>query len=199
MLVHWWSRDKLEPLTAGQVIAVEGASDRIILEKVAELTDHGLDRLGVAVIETDGAGEMGPIITLFGGSGFQVPMSLLIDADAKAETARKLGVAEGDLNASSAWVSDPDLEGEYVAALGAGVAWKALETCGLFSRNELANCTATGPGGTRTDADVAAFCRRSKAGYKVRAAMAVADVLTPETARLIGSIRSLLDEFAPET
>lgn len=198
MLVHWWARDKLEPLTAGRVIAVEGASDRIILEKAADLTDRNLDRLGVAVIETDGAGDMAPIVTLFGSSGFQVPMSLLIDADAKAETARKLGVAESDLAAASVRVSDPDLEGEYVAALGASAVWKALETCGLFSRNELANCTATGAGGTRTDADVAAFCRRSKAGYKVRAAMAVADVLTPETARLIGSIQSLLDEFAPE-
>lgn len=198
MLVHWWSRDKLEPLTAGRVIAVEGVSDRIILEKVAELTDRSLDRIGAAVIETDGAGEMGPIITLFGGSGFQVPMSLLIDADAKSATAGKLGVAESDLAASSVWVSDPDLEGEYVAALGASVVWKALESCGLFSRAELANCTATGPGGNRTEADVAAFCRR-KSSYKVRAAMAVADVLTLESARLILSIQSLLDEFAPET
>lgn len=144
MLVHWWSRDKLEPLTAGRVIAVEGASDRIIVEKAADLTDRSLDRLGVAVIETNGAGDMAPVVALFGSSGYQVPMSLLIDADAKAETARKLSVTEGDLAARSVWVSDPGLEGEYVAALGASAVWEGLETCGLFSQNELASCDATG-------------------------------------------------------
>jgi putative ATP-dependent endonuclease of OLD family len=111
MLVHWWSRNNLEPLTAARIVAVEGAADRIILEKVAELTGRDLDRLGVAVIETDGAGDMSAIITLFGRTGFQVPMSLLVDADAKAETAEWLAVAEGDLAANSAWVCDPDLEG----------------------------------------------------------------------------------------
>lgn len=198
MLVHWWSRNKLEPLTATRIVAVEGAADRIILGKVAELTGRDLDRLGVAVIETDGAGDMSAIITLFGRTGFQVPMSLLVDADAKAETAEWLGVAEDDLAASSAWVSDPDLEGEYVAALGAIAVWTAVTDCGLFSEAELANCASTGPGGNRSGADVAAFCRRKKKAYKVRAAMAVADVLTPRTARLMSSIQSLLDEFAPE-
>lgn len=199
MLVHWWSRNKLEPLTAARIVAVEGAADRIILEKVAELTGRDLDRLCVAVIETDGAGDMSAIITLFGPTGFQVPMSLLVDADAKAETAEWLGVAEGDLAASSAWVCDPDLEGEYVTALGASAVWTAVTDCGLFSPAELANCAPTGPGGSRTGADVADFCRRKKKAYKVRAAMAVADVLTPEAARLMRSIQSLLDEFAPES
>jgi putative ATP-dependent endonuclease of OLD family len=198
MQVHWWVRDKLEPLTARRVIAVEGASDRIILQKVAALTGRDLDRLGVSVIETDGAGDMSAILALFGDTGFRIPLSLLIDADAAAETARRLGVAPDGLNARSVWVSDPDLEAEYVAAAGADAVWTALSTCGLYSANELALCTSSGPGGTRTDVDVAAFCRRRGSGYKVRAAMAVAGLLTGQTACQVSSIISLLDEFAAE-
>ena len=198
MQVHWWVRDKLEPLTARRVIAVEGASDRIIMLRVAVLTGRDPDRLGVSVIETDGSGDMGAILALFGDNGFRIPLSLLIDVDAVPETARKLGVAPAGLGANSVWVSDPDLEAEYVAAAGADAVWGAISSCGLYSANELALCTASGPGGTRTDTDVADFCRRKGAGYKVRAAMAVAGLLTERTARKVTSVMSLLDEFAPE-
>ncbi len=58
MQAHWWVRDKLEPLTARHVIAVEGASDRVIVQKVAAATGRDLDRLGVSIIETDGAGDI---------------------------------------------------------------------------------------------------------------------------------------------
>lgn len=192
---HWWVRDKLEPLTARRVIAVEGASDRIILQKVAAETGRDLDRLGVSVIETDGAGDMNAILTLFGDTGFRIPYSLLIDADAVAETARRMSVPEADLTAHSVWASDPDLEAEYVAAVGTAAVWEGMRRCGMFSVNELGLCAAAGPGGTRSEADVAAFCRRKK--VKVRAAMVVAELLTPETAQKVKSINSLLGGFAP--
>lgn len=194
MRVHWWVRDKLEPLTARRVLAVEGVSDRILVQRVSDLTNRNLDRLGVSVVETDGAGDMGAIVKLFGSAGFNVPLSMLIDLDAKAATADKLGVAEGDLGQHSTFVSDPDLEAEYVAALGAGPVWSALTNSGLFSNNELNNCASSGLGESRTAEDVAEFCRRKK--YKVRAAMAVAPVLDATTAAAIASINALLIEVA---
>lgn len=196
MLAHWWVRGKLEPLTARRVIAVEGVSDRIILQKAAGLTGRDLDRLGASVIETDGAGDMAAILALFGDTGFRIPLSLLIDADATADTASKLGIPEADLNSRSVWVSDPDLEAEYVAAIGASGVWAALQNSGMFSANELAQCTTAGPAGTRCEADVAAFCRR-KSTYKVRAAIIVAGLLTPESAAKIKAVAALLDEIAP--
>ncbi|WP_088284651.1 ATP-dependent endonuclease [Kineosporia sp. A_224] len=195
MVVHWWVRDKLEPLTARRVIAVEGVSDRILMEAVGDLTGRNLDRLGVSLVETDGSGDMGAIIKLFGKSGFDIPMSLLIDRDAAAETAKHLGAPEADLEKHSTYVSDPDLEAEYVNALGADVVWAAIEASTLFTNNERANCGASGPGGTRTAEDVAAFCRRKGKGYKVRAAMVVARLFTAATAKSILSISRLLDEF----
>jgi putative ATP-dependent endonuclease of OLD family len=197
MQAHWWVSDKLEPLTARRVIGVEGTSDRIILEKVASLTGRDLDRLGISLIETDGAGDMNAILKLFGNDGFCIPLSLLIDADAISETAKKMGVPEEELSAHSVWVSDPDLEAEYVAAVGADLVWEGLQRCGMYSLTELDQCRVTGPGESRTDADVAEFCRRKKSGGKVRAAMAVANLLTPETALKISSIAALLDEICP--
>ena len=195
MVVHWWVRDKLEPLTARRVIAVEGASDRILVERASDVTGRNLDRLGISLVETDGAGDMGAIVKLFGSTGFDVPMSMLIDKDATAATAGKLGVLEADLEQHGVKVSDPDLEGEYVDALGADVVWAAIAASTLFSNNERANCATSGAGGTRTAEDVADFCRRKKNGYKVRAAMVVAPLLTDVTARQVASVERLLTEI----
>ena len=194
MSVRWWVRDKLEPLTARRIAAVEGISDRIVLERCADITDRNLDRLGCALVVTDGAGDMGAIIKLFGSAGFDIPMSLLIDLDAVGATAAKLGVPATDLHLHSTWVSDPDLEAEYVAALGTGTVWTAIENSTLFSDNERANCNSSGPGGTRTADDVAAFCR-SSSKHKVRAALVVAPLIGDPQARAIGSINKLLDEI----
>ena len=194
MSVRWWVRDKLEPLTALRVAAVEGISDRIIVERCADVTDRNLDRLGCSLVETNGAGDMGPVIKIFGPSGFDIPMSLLIDADAKGYTATKLGVAVANLHLHSTWVSDPDLEAEYVAALGAGTVWAAIEQSTLFSDNERANCSATGAGDTRTADDVAAFCR-SSSKHKVRAALIAVPLIGEPEARAIASIDNLLSEI----
>jgi putative ATP-dependent endonuclease of OLD family len=139
---------------------------------------------------------MAAILALFGDTGFRIPVSLLIDADATADTACKLGIPESDLNSHSVWVSAPDLEAEYVAAIGASEVWTALQNSCMFSANELAHCRPTCPASTRCEADVAAFCRR-KSTYKVRAAIIVAGLLTPESAVKIKAVASLLDEIAP--
>ncbi|WP_148279472.1 TOPRIM nucleotidyl transferase/hydrolase domain-containing protein [Acidipropionibacterium acidipropionici] len=178
------------------MIAVEGVSDRIIVEAVSNLTGRNLDRLGISLVETDGAGDMRAIVKLFGKSGFDIPISLLIDKDAVAKTAAKLGVPESDFGRNSIYVSDRDLEAEYVNALGANSVWKAIEGSTLFSPNERANCDASGPDGIRTEEDVAAFCRQKKKACKVRSAMVVATLLTESTARTISSINRLLDDIA---
>ncbi len=189
-------RDKLEPLTATKVIAVEGISDRIIVEKVADLTRRNLDRLGVSLVQTDDAGEMPAIVTLFGPTGFNIPLALLIDEDARGGTAKKLGVDPDDLEefeGTPCFISDPDLEGEYVDALGAEEAWAAIEDSGLFSSGQLRHCERTGPGGERTVENIAEFCRHKD--RKVFAAMAISEALNDDTAAEITSINDLLEEI----
>lgn len=193
--VKWWVRDKLEPLTATRVVTVEGLSDRIILERVADLTDRNLDRLGVSLVETDGSSEIKPIAKLFGATGFKLAVSRLTDDDAEQDVADALGVAVGDLRANSVFTSQRDLEDEYVRALGGAHVYRALVGGGQFSKNKLANCLPTGSGGTYTDDDVAGFCRVSK--RKVRAALSILPILTSANARGITSIDDLLTEIAP--
>ena len=188
MVVHWWVRDKLEPLTANRVLAVEGISDRIIVQQVADLTGRNLDRHGVSLIETDGAGDMGAIIKMFGPNGFNIPLNLLIDEDARNATASKLGVAPGDIEKNGVFVSTPDLEAEYIAALGEGEIWGALGSSGLFSPNQLGNCATTGPGGLPTATELREYCLKNK----VKAAMAVAASLDATTAAQIVSIDGVL-------
>ena len=188
LTVSWWVRDRLEPLTAHRVIAVEGISDRIIVEHAADLTNRTLDRLGVSLVETNGSGNMGPINTLFGPNGFNVPISMLIDADAEAGTAKKLGVQPADLNSNFVWVSRADLEDEYVAAIGAARLQAALSASTLFKPNQLQKLTATGVGATFTDADVASFCR----SHKVNAALVAVSLLDEAGARSIASIEGML-------
>lgn len=191
LTVRWWVRDRLEPLTARRLIAVEGIADRIVVERAADLTDRTLDRLGVSLIETNGAGEMGAISTLFGPNGFDVPLSMLIDADAEIETAAKLGVEPADLNANFVWVSRADLEDEYVTAIGASQLQVALASSTLFKPNQLRGLKATGPGGAFTEADVANFCR----SYKVNAALVAVSLLDEPAARAIASIEGLLNQI----
>jgi putative ATP-dependent endonuclease of OLD family len=191
LTVRWWVRDRLEPLTARRVIAVEGIADRIIVERAADLTNRTLDRLGVSIIETNGAGDMGAINTLFGAAGFNVPLSMLIDADAQVDTAAKLGVHTRDLNSNFVWVSRADLEDEYVSAIGAAPLQVALNTSALFRPNQLRGLVATGPGGVFTDADVAAFCRK----YKVNAALVAVSLLDETAARAIMSIDGMLTQI----
>ncbi|WP_436702463.1 ATP-dependent nuclease [Nocardioides sp. BYT-33-1] len=192
MVVHWWVRDKLEPLTANGVIGAEGISDRILIERIADLTERNLDRLGISLVETRGSGNMPAIIKLFGLSGFQVPLSILIDEDARAETAGVLGVAPANVEQHGVYVSQPDLEGEYIAAIGHEETWDILEKSGLFTAHKLKSCPATGPAGTRTAEDVRGFCLKNK----VHAAMAVERVLDRATAQKITSVCAVLDEIA---
>lgn len=197
MAVRWWVRDRLEPLTARAVLAVEGISDRVIVEKIAEVTDRQLDRLGVSLVETGGAGDMSAIHKLFGTNGFQTPTWMLVDQDAAQATADVLGVEVEELGDSQVAVSSPDLEGEYVSALGADAVWTAVSGSSLFNQNELTNCVATGVDGMRTEEDVAGFCRKASK-YKVKAALAVAPLLDAENARAVASVDALLNSLAAQ-
>ncbi|WP_426938581.1 ATP-dependent nuclease [Pseudarthrobacter sp. S3] len=198
LLAHWWVANKLEPLTSRRVALVEGPADRIIIQRAAELTDRDLDRLGVALVELGGAGDVKYVHKLFGSSGFNVAMSVLIDRDAVSDTETHLGLTESEFASNSVFVSEADLEDEYTSALGHTELFAALESSKLFTKNELRNCTRSGTGKTLLPSDVAAFCR-FKSSYKVRAALVAASIMDAASARKVGSVDALLSDVMERT
>lgn len=98
------------------------------------------------------------------------------------------------MSSRSVWVSRADLEDEYVKSLGHTNVWEAIKSSRHFSKNERRNCAMTGPNGMPTEADVANFCRR-KSVYKVKAALSVLHLFTPDNARRVSSIENLLKEI----
>lgn len=192
LVARWWVQGRLEPLTSREAIAVEGPSDRIILECAADLTDRNLDRLGISVVDAEGKNTMPLVEKLFGTNGFDVKLSILVDEDAEAAAAKRHNVSAADLPTKSIWISRADLEAEYVRAIGSAQVWDALKTSTLFSKNQLDTVVPSGPQRSYTDVDVAKFCR----SYKVEAAIVVAGVMTAATARAMTSVESVLTQVA---
>ncbi len=187
-----WTHDRLEPLTADKLILVEGITDRLIVQRVAEMTGRDLDRLGVSLVQTDGVGKMIPFDKLFGPEGFDVPMYRLIDADSADVFAKKLGVAVDDLPKKNVFVSHRDLEDEYANGLGFGPVWKAIRKSGNFSDGEVEAFERKCRGASvLTKQQMAEFCRMNN--NKVPACMSVLDAITPENACRIASVNALLD------
>ncbi|WP_170835398.1 ATP-dependent nuclease [Arthrobacter alpinus] len=193
MKLRWWVPNKLKPLTARKVVIVEGISDDVILRKVGELTARSIEQLGVTSLPLGGGGEVKPVFKLFGPNGFDIDMAILIDRDAVGATELHTSTTEADFGTQSIFVSEPDLEGEYVRAIGSEVLYKALCDSALFSKGRLSSLAMVAGTAFPSDYDLSAFCRLR--GNKVDSALVASQVLTPETAAKVHSVHRLLDDL----
>lgn len=187
-MMRHWSHTLIEPLTARRVALVEGVSDRILLERVADLTDVDLNRRGVAVVDLGGASLFSNAYRFFGPGGFDVPLSGLVDEDARADWADEVGVASGDLETCGYVVCDPDLEGVYIDALGVDMVVGMLLASPLVSERSLLDvCGVAGVGDITRD-QLWIYCRQRK----VSAALAVAARIDAAQAGALTPITQLL-------
>ena len=115
---RWWQDSFLQPLTARCVIAVEGPTDRILMEATAKVLDVRLHRFGIHVFDLGSADQFANAYGVFGQAGFGVRLLGLVDEDHRHQWATVVGVAGQDLESAGYRVSDPDLEGELVRVLG---------------------------------------------------------------------------------
>ena len=161
MTVRWWVGRRLEPLTAGIVVAVEGPSDRIIVNRVADVLGIDLDERDIVVVETDGCGNMRVVESIFGSGGFNIPLFELVDDDNREDIARRIGADPtdlADLAAHHVFISCNDLEDEYVHAIGAKKLWEKIKAMKTFSKTAMRQCKR-GPDGSPSEADLAEFIR----------------------------------------
>lgn len=198
LILTWWVKDKLEPLTARHIIFVEGISDRIVLERVAELTGRELDRLGVTIMEVGGCKNMKHVWSLFGADGFDIPTSILIDEDAVPDVPKYLNIRQDEFEQNSVWVSLKDLEDEYVQALDRNTLVSELLSSGMFETKKQHELETKFNDNTITDEDIAEFCRfkpKRHPNHKVAAASIVSQLLDESSASEIKSIMDLLNNI----
>lgn len=188
--VRHWSYRLIEPLTARHVAVVEGVSDRILVERVAELVGMNLDRMGVALFDLEGASLFPMAYKVFGPPGFNLPLNGLVDEDARVLWAATVGVAPGDLENAGYVVCDPDLEAVYIDMLGVDAIITMLLASPLIAEHSLlASCGVATRGDITRDV-LWAYCRHKK--HKVSAALAVAAAIDHTRAMSLAPLNTLL-------
>jgi hypothetical protein len=107
-------------------ILVEGISDQLAVETLAERRGRDLAAEGVAVVPIGGAQAIGRILEEYGPRGLDVKLGGLCDAAEEGEFQRGLeraglgsSLTRGDLERLGFYVCVADLEDELIRALGA--------------------------------------------------------------------------------
>ena len=175
LAVRHWAGALIEPITARRVVLVEGSADRILFRRASDLVGVDLDRLGAAVFELNGAAFFRRAYLLLGPAGFDVPMTGLVDRDSAGKWAAEIGVEETNLHTRGFDVSDPDLEGMYVNALGVDVVVSILLNAGVASETSILQSCKVAAIGDLTPELLAGYCRKQK----TPAAVAVAAAISP--------------------
>jgi hypothetical protein len=111
--------------TTRTVVLVEGTSDAVALETLAERRDRNLDAEGVVIVPMGGAQSIGRFLAHYGPGGLDVRIVGLCDAGEEAEFQRGLeraglgaGLARADMERLGFYVCVADLEQELIRALG---------------------------------------------------------------------------------
>ena len=120
--------------TPSAVILVEGASDQVAVETLAERRGRALETERVSVVPIGGAQAIGRALERFGPGGLDVRLAGLCDAGQERDFRRALERAglgsdldrEG-MEALGFYVCDADLEDELIRALGADAVLAVVE------------------------------------------------------------------------
>jgi hypothetical protein len=122
---------------ARAVVLVEGNSDRIALETLAERRGRDLAAEGVVVVPIGGAQAIGRYLNLYGPRGLGLALAGMCDAGEEPEYRRGLERAglgsqltRSDMEALGFYVCEADLEEELIRALGADVVERVVEANG---------------------------------------------------------------------
>ena len=108
------------------VILVEGISDQVALETLAERRGRDLEEEGVSIVPIGGAQAIGASLERYGPQGLDVKLAGLCDAGEERDFQRGLeraglgsGLTRAGMEALGFYVCEADLEDELIHALGA--------------------------------------------------------------------------------
>jgi hypothetical protein len=119
------------------VVLVEGSSDRVALEALAERRSRNLDAEGVAVVSMGGAQAIGRFLDQFGPQGLDVRLAGLCDAAEEDDFKRGLeraglgsNLTRVEMERLGFCVCVADLEDELIRALGADAVEQIVDAQG---------------------------------------------------------------------
>ena len=119
------------------VVLVEGISDQVALEALAERRGRDLDAEGISVVPIGGAQAIGKFLTRYGPQGLDVKLAGLYDDAEEGEFRRGLdraglgaGLTRADMERLGFFVCVADLEDELIRALGAARVEQVVEAQG---------------------------------------------------------------------
>ncbi len=119
------------------VVLVEGVSDQLALETLAERRGRDLAAEGIAIVPIGGAQAIGRFLDLFGPQGSNARLAGLCDAAEEGNFQRALeraglgsNVTRADMERLGFYVCVADLEDELIRALGAAAVEEIVDAQG---------------------------------------------------------------------
>ena len=119
------------------VVLVEGVSDQVAVEVLAERRERNLDAEGITIVPIGGAQAIGRFLDHYGPRGLDVRLAGLCDAAEEDDFRRGLeraglgtDLTRSDLERLGFYVCVEDLEDELIRALGAETVEQVVEAHG---------------------------------------------------------------------
>jgi len=126
VISRFTSPETAEAFFARAVVLVEGISDQLALETLAERRGRNLAAEGISIVPMGGAQAIGSFLERFGPQGLNVRLAGLCDAAEESDFKRGLeraglgsDLTRADLEGLGFYVCVADLEDELIRALGA--------------------------------------------------------------------------------
>jgi hypothetical protein len=122
---------------ASALVLVEGTSDKVALEALAERRGRDLDAERISIVPIGGAQALGNVLRALGTRTREIRLAGLCDVREEVDFRRALertglgaDLTRDTMEELGFYVCDPDLEGELIRALGAGGVETVLERNG---------------------------------------------------------------------
>ncbi|HEX9411203.1 MAG TPA: ATP-dependent endonuclease [Actinomycetota bacterium] len=136
-LSRFTSPQSAEAFLARTVVLVEGISDQLALEALAERRGRNLDDESISIVPIGGAKNIGSLLDLFGPHGFDVRLAGLCDAAEEGDFQRGLeraglgsNLTRADMERIGFYVCLADLEDELIRSLGAASVEQVVDAQG---------------------------------------------------------------------
>jgi hypothetical protein len=131
------SRQTAEAILARSVVLVEGISDQLALEALAERRGRNLGAEYVSIMPMGGATNIGRFLDLYGPHGLDVRLAGLYDLAEEGDFRRALeraglgsNLTRADMERLGFYVCVADLEDELIRSLGAAAVERVVEDQG---------------------------------------------------------------------